>query len=270
LSKYDLAIALSPVKAPEENAPAQAVGKPLFGGDPIAGVETIPAIPPAQRGKLLTFHRLGDRAGDSLAKPLTDIHADGVVQYTHRKEREAMTFESFTDDQFAAYVAGFTDGEGCIYLPYKPGYGAARVTVANCVKDILLAIRSRLGYGTIKSQRQNPAWREKFTLDIYSANDVERFLLLVRPFLLIKASQADDALNRIAMQKERYAIRKARNAAIIQAAQNGEMRKVIAARFRVSAQTVSRLCEGHKWPSERKHIAKLRKRDSRGLFVPIQ
>ncbi len=178
-----------------------------------------------------------------------------------------MDFSSFTEEAFAAYLAGFTDGEGCIYIKQPSGYGACRVTLANCVEEVLIGIMDRLGYGSMKSQQQRGNWRERFTFDVYNAKDCERFLLLVRPYLKIKADQADAALQRIADQYSRTAGRLARNAAIVAAANNGEKRRDVAKRFGVSPQTVSRLCEGHNWPSERSDYAKRKQRNNKGQFT---
>ncbi len=183
-----------------------------------------------------------------------------------------MDFDTFSDDAFSAYLAGFTDGEGYIGLENdkKSKKTFVRIIIANCVKDVLVAIQQRLGYGAIRSQKLKENWRERFTLDIANLADCENYLLKVRPYLKIKASIADEALDRIGKSRQRVLDRYARNEAIKAAALSGEMRKNIAKRFNLSPQAISLVIEGHKWPSERSRIAKARKRSSLGRFAPIQ
>ena len=181
-------------------------------------------------------------------------------------------FDQMTDMEFAAYLAGFTDGEG--YIGVEPttrkNVSAVRIVLANCVPEVLRGIQSRLGYGSIRSQTLKANWRERYTLSITNLGDAERFLSIVYPYLFIKREAADAAYLRIAEAKQNHLGRQIRNDAIRAAAKEGQMRKAIANQFNVSPQLVSRICEGHDWPSERSRVAKTRKRGTDGLFLPIE
>lgn len=181
-----------------------------------------------------------------------------------------MNFDMFSDKAFAAYLAGFTDGEGHIAIPQSHGgFSGVRITLANCVPDVLRGIQQRLDYGSIRSQQQKENWRERFVWVASNIRDCEHFLHLVYPYLQIKRQDADNVLARIAAINERRTSVDARNYAIVEAARSGERRKDIAARFGISPQLVSRLCEGHNWPSEISRIAKSRKRDPQGRFTDL-
>ena len=136
-----------------------------------------------------------------------------------------MDFDSFSDDLFNAYLAGFTDGEG--YIAYKPGMGV-RITLANCVMDVLVAIQRRLGYGHLKSQQQKPHWRRRWVLDVANMREASDFLKRIRPYLLIKAAVADTVLAHIAEKTAYHESIAARNQEIRERAASGEMRKKIA------------------------------------------
>jgi hypothetical protein len=168
------------------------------------------------------------------------------------------------EEVFNAYLAGFTDGEG--YLGANQPEGM-RIILANCVPDVLRDIQARLGYGSIKSQKQRDNWRERFTLDISNMCDAYNFLTRCRPYFQIKAVPADEMLRRIASCRAAHDAIIARNAAIVMRAEAGEMRKALATEYGVSPQLISRICKGHKWPSERSRTAKRRKRDKFGRFT---
>lgn len=150
-----------------------------------------------------------------------------------------MDFAGWSDEAFHAYLAGFTDGEG--YVQSDVSSGGVRVVLANCVRPVLDGMRDRLGYGVIRSQQFRPHWQERHLLIIANARDCEDFLTRVRPYLHIKAESADAVLARVALYREVHEERLARNRAILAAVAAGETGKSVAARFGVSAMTVSRL-----------------------------
>lgn len=176
-----------------------------------------------------------------------------------------------SNEAFAAYLGGFTDGEG--YVGIEPtnrkNVSVVRIVLANCVPEVLRGIQARLGYGAIRSQKLKPHWRERFTLSVTNMADCERFLLLTLPYLFIKQDTARLALARINQAREKPLQIRERNNEIRALAAAGGVRRQIARRYGVSPQLISRICEGHKWPSEQSKIAKLRRRGPDGLFLPI-
>jgi hypothetical protein len=161
--------------------------------------------------------------------------------------------ETWSDTSFAAYLAGFTDGEG--YMDAPP-HGGLRIILANCERDVLEAIRRRLGYGVIRSQQQKPHWRERFVLVISSAADCESFARLTLPYLIIKRRPALAILAKCEEWRNVVASYEERNHLIREAIAAGEVQKEIAARFGLSQQAISRIKLGHTWPSEKPKSAR--------------
>ena len=152
-----------------------------------------------------------------------------------------------TDREFAAYLAGFTDGEGYIGVRARDNVA---IVLANCVPEVLEWIKARLGYGAIYSSQQKPHWRRRYVLKVSSAVECRDFLLRTQPYLLIKAEKATLALARIHEMQMGMDALDARNRQIVRLATSGRRHKDIAHRFGVSQQLVSRIIRGSKWPSE--------------------
>ncbi|RJQ10892.1 MAG: hypothetical protein C4551_01930 [Bacillota bacterium] len=101
-------------------------------------------------------------------------------------------FDTWTDDQFYAWLAGFFDGEGCIHIPNQPGID---VSISNTSQALIEAIRVRVGLGIIEEitfSKEN--WRTKYSWRVRRYSEAESLLLRIRPFLTIKAAKADEAL----------------------------------------------------------------------------
>lgn len=176
-----------------------------------------------------------------------------------------------TDDQFATYLAGFTDGEGWIgYQKDRNGKKCAiGIAIANTHKESLEFIQTKLGFGYIDSQKFKEHWKRRYCLKIRNMSDCLKFLEIIKPFSIIKANIINEAINFIKQRMVYWQGIAERNNKIVNLAKDGWLRKDIAKHFGVSPQLVSSKCEGHKWPSEMSKFAKKRKRDSRGLFMPI-
>jgi hypothetical protein len=97
----------------------------------------------------------------------------------------------------AAYIAGFLDGEGSIMLYRRKDRGKVelRITATNTHREILEWIMSTTGCGSIIAQGQPnpdkhyPAWHWRI-----KPSDCVALLEVVRPYLRLKASQADLAM----------------------------------------------------------------------------
>lgn len=98
----------------------------------------------------------------------------------------------------AAYIAGFIDGEGSIFLYRKrPGKVALRLAIGNTDKAVLEWIAEVTGCtGTLVAKRTKDVLRHK---QAYHWNPGQResaqLLEAIRPYLRIKAQQADLALD---------------------------------------------------------------------------
>jgi hypothetical protein len=175
-----------------------------------------------------------------------------------------MWIAAFSDEAFAAYLAGFTDGEG--WLGVTPH--GVRITIANCELQVLEQIRDRLGYGTIKSQHFKAEWRRRYVLDIANYEACSDFVRRVRPFFQIKGPIADAMLAKAARKTRERERMEARDEAVRNAARDGTLQTEIAKRFGMSQQNVCRILRGHDWPSNRGRAARRRKRNSTGQFLP--
>lgn len=144
--------------------------------------------------------------------------------------------KNWTDDQFAAYLAAFTDGEGCIRLENGK---YVNIYLANCHLGVLTEIRNRLGCGHIHSQQQKTHWSVRYRLKISLARDCRDFLNRVRPFLIIKAQIADKALARISEMEQVWVRRNERNGKIRTAVESGQIRKAVSRQYGVSPQRIA-------------------------------
>jgi hypothetical protein len=92
------------------------------------------------------------------------------------------------------YIAGFFDGEGCVDIRYMTTHGGRynrftmRCTISQVYRKPLEMIQDRFG-GSISPRRNGNI--HYYVLEGLSAN---RFLETIRPHLIVKADEADVAL----------------------------------------------------------------------------
>lgn len=127
-------------------------------------------------------------------------------------------FDTWTDDQFAAWLAGFFDGEGCIQVP-KVGID---VSIAGTERAVIEAIQTKLGVGTITEVTYDrPEWRTKYHWRVRNYPQAQMVLRMMRPFLTIKAAKADEALVRTAAWGTKRSNLAERNRRILELAAEG-------------------------------------------------
>ena len=99
------------------------------------------------------------------------------------------------------YAAGFMDGEGCI----TTSQNTFRVTITNTNRPILDWFLNTFG-GNINNQHipKNPRWNTAWKWVAASRKDVASFLKAVRPYLKVKASEADVVLSYLQKHSEKY------------------------------------------------------------------
>ena len=148
---------------------------------------------------------------------------------TTTTSNSSISFETWSDEQFAAWLAGFFDGEGCVYIPEKTGIA---LSISNTVRDVIFAIRNRLQIGTItETTFSNMNWRTKYSWQVKTYKEAGAFLKLIRPFLTIKAAKADEAMARIEASQARFRTRYERNKKMIELVESGMTHKDVAALF---------------------------------------
>jgi len=116
-------------------------------------------------------------------------------RYRHGARAEAMSVSD------AAYLAGILDGEGTVMLYMRRDAVAMRIMVSNTVQQLLTWIAETTGVGTVGNQypagRKNNfgASNAKATY-AWGCNSeaAETVLTQIRPYLIVKAAQADLAI----------------------------------------------------------------------------
>lgn len=109
-----------------------------------------------------------------------------------------------------AYIAGIVDGEGCLTLVTSRGGGGGYSTIrpvlaiANTNRDLLEAVRNTLDAGAVNIMRggriagvHRMGWQYQAT----GRATLHRILTMIRPYLVLKAAQADVILQFIADNK---------------------------------------------------------------------
>lgn len=103
-------------------------------------------------------------------------------------------FDGWSNEVFAAWLAGYFDGEGCVHIP-KNGIGID-VSIASTTQEVIEAIHARTGHGLVEMvtfERKN--WKTKFSWRLRRYSEAHAMLTLMRPYLTIKALKADEALS---------------------------------------------------------------------------
>ena len=102
----------------------------------------------------------------------------------------------------AAYLAGFIDGEGSIILFERSGCLALRLTASNTNRAVLEWIGEATGVGGLVSFDRNPARYKISNWWQVNSEGAESVIKQIRPYLKIKAAQADLALECIAKLRD--------------------------------------------------------------------
>lgn len=155
-----------------------------------------------------------------------------------KKSNSRIDFTNWTDEVFGAWLAGFFDGEGCIYVPK---YGV-EVSISNTCRAIITAIYRRVGFGElIETRFDQEKWKIKYTIRWRNYGESQPVLLLMRPYLTIKAKKADLALDRIAKFKLITEQRIARNLEMVRLRESGLKHREIAVQLKTSRTNVSQI-----------------------------
>lgn len=104
-----------------------------------------------------------------------------------------------------AYAAGVFDGEGCVHIGKKPM--VVIVNISQTDVRLLWWFRERFdgvvsSHSTGKAINNKPTWRW-----VRNASGAHEFLTLIRPYLIVKAAQADIAIlfrETVAKSRGRY------------------------------------------------------------------
>lgn len=147
-------------------------------------------------------------------------------------------FSKWPKRRFGAWLAGFFDGEGSIYVPQ---YGV-EISVSNTERKIIVAIQKHTGVGRlIETRFDRENWKTKYTWRVRRYEEVEPVLKLMLPFLTIKKDKAKIALARIGAKNEETRKRLRRNARIVRLRDKGLRHFEIAAKMKIERSTVTQV-----------------------------
>lgn len=83
------------------------------------------------------------------------------------------------------YIAGFFDGEGCIYCAYVGGRTHYKVSVFQKHLPFIESLHKYIGFGKVR--KVNAAW----ALSIENKQDIIRFLVPLVPYLILRKTEAE-------------------------------------------------------------------------------
>lgn len=161
-------------------------------------------------------------------------------------------FQDWSDERFAVWLAGFFDGEGCIYIP-KQGVD---VSISNTNGEVIRAIFERVGVGFIEiTTHGNLSWKPKHSWRVKTYVEAHAVLKLLRPYLVLKAEKADIALVKTQRFLDVRDLILERNRQIIQMSKTCTQKEV-AAHFGLSRQSIWRIVNPETWQaiSERRRV----------------
>ena len=133
------------------------------------------------------------------------VFCSDVCKYHGRYCRGAVANQLSPTD--AAYIAGFVDGEGSIMLLQRKNSIRVRMTVSNTDRNVLDWLCQTVGVSNIQAHRKETAkHRMAWQWDL-NGDGVASLLVQIRPYLKVKAVQADLAIE--AMERLRDPVFKA-------------------------------------------------------------
>lgn len=153
-------------------------------------------------------------------------------------------FDNWTDDQFAAWLAGFFDGEGCIYLGNKKAT-AFEVSVSNTNRQVIEGIFERVKVGYLMEITfKNNDWNTKYTWRVRRFEDCNYVLNIMVPYLVIKKDKALEGIRRYNAAVESKRNLDLRNATIIEMAKAGMRQVDIAQEFGLTQTAICAIVKG--------------------------
>lgn len=148
-----------------------------------------------------TIKHIADRLGPSFGTVQRELLRAGVKLRGHGSAPLPKTIVIPTSLVVRAYVAGLFDGEGNIYWRRRTNRTASvRCAIYSTTPELMDWLGAVLG-GSVRwdRNRERKGWKPMGIWEVHRAADAFEFLTAVRPFLIIKAAKADEAL--VALRK---------------------------------------------------------------------
>lgn len=92
-----------------------------------------------------------------------------------------------------AYIAGVIDGEGTVSVRLNNGYMAAYVSVSNTSQELIEYLSQSFAgsTGTYNSSNEPKYYSQIYRWGINKVQDIQSFLRLVQPYLVVKRLHAE-------------------------------------------------------------------------------
>lgn len=97
-------------------------------------------------------------------------------------------------DDFIKWLAGFTDGEGCIGVRECEGRYIPYFVVSNTNKDVIDYIKAVTGVGHVRSKQISEQRKPCYDWYVSSWQDVAELCSKLKPYLRVKRLQAETVL----------------------------------------------------------------------------
>lgn len=124
--------------------------------------------------------------------PRRQVLCSDACQQRSRYRRGSQTAELSAVD--AAYLAGFWDGEGSIILGWRRDHVAVKMSITNCDRAALEWIAETTALSVVHAHRPDTErTRATWVWQVHS-DAAESVLRQIRPYLKVKATQADLAI----------------------------------------------------------------------------
>lgn len=104
-------------------------------------------------------------------------------------------YESLSDTE-RAYIAGIVDGEGTIQKD-NGGRRFWMLTIGNTDKNLIDWLHKKVPYSRVTTNKLRFHWKQSWRWALVSNIKVLRLLQLIRPFMVVKAERADEAIDGI-------------------------------------------------------------------------
>jgi len=131
---------------------------------------------------------VGFGTGKQLDQKLCSNECQRLARYRHGASAKELNGID------AAYIAGFLDGEGSIFLTSRKNKASLRISATNTDKNVLDWIIEKIGVGVVHAGRKESDKNRKTWMFILNGEAAETLLKQLLPYLIVKKEQAQLAI----------------------------------------------------------------------------
>jgi len=141
----------------------------------------------------LEFQSSKSAGRSNISKTTQEDYRNRINSFNHKGKHEySNKFDTYFENvsqPSLAYVAGFTDGEGCVCIEHYKNYYKLVANITNSDFGVLKSIQSIVGGCLYEMASACSRYLPIFVL-AFSPNKAKEFLVQVLPFLVVKRKQA--------------------------------------------------------------------------------